>query len=141
MYYKITIFILLTYPYFVRGQVNLVPNPSFEVYDTCPNGFSAIWYADNWFQPNNYWGSVTNSGSSDLWNSCNNLILPGYGVPTNWGGYQHPRTGNGYAAIAILCIDSVNTFREYIEVRLDSPLIRNYNYCVSFYASLVFVPN
>lgn len=136
MYYKIAILALLICPKLLSGQINLVPNPSFEEYDTCPNGFSSIWYANNWFQPNNYWGSVSNSGSSDLWNSCFNDSLAGYGVPNNYFGYQYPRTGNGYAGVGVFNnLDSL-TGREYIEVMLNSPLINNHKYCVSFYVSL-----
>lgn len=134
MYYKIVAILVFTCPKFLLGQVNLVPNPSFEEYTHCPTGLSNICEAIGWFQPNIVWGSVCNSGSSDYHNSCTNI--PHQTVPYNWAGYQYPRTGNGYAGIAIFCVDSVNTFREYIEVKLNSTLTKNKKYCVQFYISL-----
>ena len=44
---------------------NLVPNPSFEIFITCPNTFGQIGLAIPWFQSN------TIASSSDYYNSCN----------------------------------------------------------------------
>lgn len=134
MYYKIVAILVFTCPKFLLGQVNLVSNPSFEEYTHCPTGLSNICEAIGWFQPNIVWGSVCNSGSSDYHNSCTNI--PHQTVPYNWAGYQYPRTGNGYAGVGVFNnLDSL-TGREYIEVMLNSPLINNHKYCVSFFVSL-----
>ena len=112
---------------------NLVPNPSFEIYDTCPyepinplySGISAICNAVPWFQPNST--DFFCSGSTDFYHDCNNT------VPKNISGFQYARSGNGYAGAGI-CDNPNVKFREYLQV----PLIQTLNiknYCVSFYVN------
>jgi len=45
--------IILSAPYFVSAQINLVPNPSFENYTSCPQfpPDESINNASSWFQP------------------------------------------------------------------------------------------
>jgi hypothetical protein len=126
--YYILLFLLL--PFSLCGQQNLVPNPSFEIYDTCPYYGSQIYFASPWFQPNIYWGNTTNSSSSDYFNTCSDST---FGVPYNFLGYQSARTGNGYAGIDFY---ASNETREYLEIQLSSPLIANRIYCVEFFVSL-----
>ena len=45
-----------------HGQVNLVPNPSFEEYSLCPDKESQIERVDGWFSPSN--------GTPDYYNYC-----------------------------------------------------------------------
>ena len=113
------------------GQVNLVPNPSFEIYDTCSNYFSTLYYATPWFQPCIGNGNTRNSCSSDLYDSCS---AGETGVPLNDIGYQLARTGKAYGGI--FCNADTTNYREYIEVPLLSPLIGGNPYCVEFYVSL-----
>ena len=111
---------------------NLVPNPSFENYDTCPHYYSFIYYASPWFQPQTYNGNTSNSSSSDFFHSCG---LGGeVDVPTNNMGNQFARTGNGYAGI--FCHSDTINSREYIEVELLNSLVNGQDYCVEFYVSL-----
>jgi len=115
------------------GQVNLVPNHSFEIYDTCPYYSNQIYFASPWFQPCIIQGNTTNSSSSDLFDTCS---TPGmFGIPFNAGGYQIARTGRGYAGIALYS-NGFNS-NEYIEVKLISPLIQTRKYCIEFYVSLL----
>jgi hypothetical protein len=120
-------------PLEVNAQINLVPNNSFEIIDTCPLAWSQLYLANPWFQPSTYFGNVTNSCNSDLYNIC---PLPGNSVhvPTNGHGYQIPRTGNGYCGI--YCSEDTLDGSEYIEVQLNSSLIPGQKYCVEFYVSL-----
>ena len=111
---------------------NLVPNYSFEIYTSCPQTPVKIYLASPWFQPNIGAGNTTNSSSSDLFNSCSTGNV---GVPSNAGGFQNARTGNGYAGI-YSSFDTSNNAREYIEVPLLSTLIANKKYCVDYYVSL-----
>ncbi len=67
-------------------QVNLVPNPSFEQYVTCPNGQAQIHYSTGW---------LNFSYSPDYFNSCSS----NFSIPYNMGGYQYPATGNAYSGI------------------------------------------
>ncbi len=115
------------------AQVNLVPNPSFEVYDTCPNAFEfpyrAIYHAVPWFQP------LVIDNSTDYFNPCNTDTLYSLGSPYNLLGYQQGKTGVAYAGIATGYLIPQNNAREYIEVALTDSLISNKKYCISFYVS------
>ncbi|HLF65376.1 MAG TPA: T9SS type A sorting domain-containing protein, partial [Saprospiraceae bacterium] len=104
---------------------NLVPNPSFETFITCPTGLAPPFTAASWTLPTD--------GSADYYNSC---ASGGSGVstPGNTFGSQVPRTGAGYAGFILRSVTT--DYREYIEVPLSSPLINGINYQVSFYVSL-----
>lgn len=103
---------------------NLVPNPSFEIFSTCPTVPSGnIFLASPWFQPH------TLGSSSDFFHGCSG------NVPSNAFGYQYPRTGEGYAGIAARII-GLPQYREYIEVELLDTLEAGKTYCISFYVSL-----
>ena len=117
---------------------NLVPNPSFEIYDTCPykegvpnySGIDQICYATPWFQPTRctWSNSYCECGSSDFFHYCGNA------TPYNIYGFQYPKSGLGYAGIGLYFLNS-NDGREYIEVKLNSKL-ENKKYCTSFFVSL-----
>ena len=105
---------------------NLVPNPSFENYTTCPNNSGQIFLATPWFQPLDI-----NISTSDYYNYCNYIS---FGL-----GYKKPRTGNAFAGIDI-GIDS-NGYNEYIEIRLKDKLKLNYYYCISFFLTITSYAN
>ncbi len=105
------------------GQ-NLVPNPSFENYSSCPTVSSQLSLATPWFMPPN-----TNNASSDYYNACNTNTV---GVPNNLSGYQLARTGQGYAGIYTYGSSDV---REYIQVQLTSPLSAGETYNIEVYVS------
>ncbi|HLG33421.1 MAG TPA: T9SS type A sorting domain-containing protein [Bacteroidia bacterium] len=113
-----------------NGQ-NLVPNPSFEVFDTCPNYLFQVQRAIGWFGAN---------GTADYFNSC--FVYPGTGwnvsVPTNWVGYQQAYDGNGYMGMATFIEPDSSTIgiREAIGIQLPTPLVAGTKYFASFYASL-----
>ncbi len=124
--------------------VNLVPNPGFEVYDTCPyfadnpiaSGASMICRAIPWFQPHlpNDTSSTYGCGgsSSDYFHSCANY------VPKVLSGndFQFPRNGNGFAGIATYdALWIPEEAREYLEIKLSETL-KNKKYCVSWYTNL-----
>ena len=110
-----------------EAQFNLVPNPSFEVYDTCPNNLGQLNRAIPWFRPS--------TGSSDLFNSCS---MPwSMHVPSNYFGYQYARNGNGYAGFYTYYWNAIpQSYKEYIAVQLTSPLTAGVTYYVNFYVSL-----
>ena len=106
----------------MKGQVNLVANPSFEDTVHCPNysgGMVIPSSCKNWYDPN--------GSSSDYYNSCASIIG---GVPNNSFGWQYAKSGIAYAGFA--------TYggKEYIQEKLDSVLYQNHKYCVEFYISL-----
>jgi hypothetical protein len=109
-----------------KAQMNLVPNESFEITDTCMNDL-LIMHAIPWYNPTQM--------TPDYYN--NNCATPGYsGVPSNFCGYQYARTGVAYAGICVYgsSID-YPSIREYIQVELLEALTQNNQYCVKFYVS------
>jgi hypothetical protein len=116
---------------FKNQSFNLVPNPSFEVFDTCPNlsyfSGGTIKNAIPWFQP------YLPQSSTDYFNSCDtssNFL----GVPSNAFGYQIPRTGIGYSGI-VGCGIMNSYYREYLEVELVDTLRIGKKYCASFFVN------
>ena len=94
------IFIVIA-PFQLSAQTILVPNPGFKSYTSCPHfpPDGSIVNAAPWFQ------SWTNFNSSDFFHTCDTMDQM-VSVPYNFGGYQWPHTGNGYAGI--LCYYSSN---------------------------------
>ena len=104
---------------------NLVPNYSFEVYDTCPFSAGQIYYAPPWTDPTH--------ATSDYFNSCN---AAGCGTPSNYEGIQTAKDGIAYAGfVAYADTPSVN-LREYIQTQLLGVLTANKCYQLTFYASV-----
>ena len=114
---------------------NLVPNPSFEIInappDTVFSGYCYL-YTGGFSPPLSQeppWDTPTN-GSPDPYNICSHPISSA-SIPMNWAGYQQPHSGNGYAAQAFY----LGSYREYIQVELDTPLVAGNKYCASFYVN------
>lgn len=117
---------------------NLVKNPSFEDYVSCPT-----WNGD--LDLALFWHNAQGTTTPDLFNVC---ALPQslVSVPTTGWGYQMPRTGNGYAGIVTFSVEengltgcdytATRTWMEYIQGELTTPLIAGQIYCVSFWVSL-----
>ena len=103
---------------------NLVNNPSFEEYDTCPDNFNQIYRAIPWSDCDD------SNGSSDYYNTCTNFVQL-----LQFINYQHPRTGNGEAGIYMYGWTGQN-LREYISDKLNDSLKKDKNYCCEFYTSL-----
>lgn len=99
---------------------NLVPNPSFEILDSCPSNLSQIEAAPPW---------RTFRGSVDLYNTCDPFGI--VSVPLNYLGYQMPFEGNGYAGLlSFLADDSLH--REFMGAELLSPLVPGVPVYISF---------
>ncbi|MBL4649461.1 MAG: T9SS type A sorting domain-containing protein, partial [Aureispira sp.] len=109
---------------------NLVLNPSFDTFSLCPTGLGQFAKALHWSNP-----LSLNLSTPDLFHSCSPGIT---GVPTNFTGYQHPHSGDGYAAI-ITYLDVINEYREYLQGELSTPLIIGQSYTVSLWVSLANV--
>lgn len=99
-----------------KGQ-NLVPNPSFEVYDTCPNNSSQIQFATGWSSFRN---------SPDYFNTCSTGVVS---IPNNQIGYQQPLAGNAYSGL--LAYSTSTFYREIMGAQLTAPLIIGQKYFVS----------
>lgn len=121
-------FLLLVFISVFATAQNLVPNPGFEQYKTCPYSFSTN---PNDFGPTG-WGSPT-SGTPDYYNRCS---IGDNGVPHNWAGVSHPHSGSAYAGIYAWKNGTKGNYREYIQCKLKEPLRARKNYLVQFYYRL-----
>jgi gliding motility-associated-like protein len=115
-----------------HGQQNLVPNPSFELIDSCPAGHNLggdPWVVQNWNVPP---GSIT---TPDLFSTCYNGTIPVYphydvSVPNNFAGICYPKTGDNY--MGFLLKYGSKTGGENLQVQLTSPLVSNQTYLCGF---------
>ncbi len=116
---------------------NLVPNPGFEEYKECPTWFSSValpntpqLYLQDWVAPNR--------GTSDYYNACA-WDYRWVGVPYNAGGCTPAKEQNAYAGFYVFANADTNSneflYREYLQVRLKQPLVKDVGYCVSFYVT------
>jgi hypothetical protein len=127
--YVLILLLLLLLPFGEAGRglyaQNLVPNPSFESYTTCPTNFGQIVNSINW---------QAVISSPDYFNSCSSYS--NISVPANFfnSNFQSARTGNGYAGFITLGLYTYNT-RENISVPLISSLVNGNNYLVKFYVA------
>jgi hypothetical protein len=108
------------------GAVNLVPNPSFESYVSCPTSYGQAYQAAPWAAPT--------TGTSDYLNACAPVVFPSVNVPFTEMGYQTAHSGVGYAGL--IPLSAAPEYREYIEAPLTSPLVASTAYQVQFYVSL-----
>lgn len=112
------------------GQ-NLVPNPSFELFSSCPDPTAGsagqFILCLNWINPSLNWPA----GSPDYFNQCTTGVLD---VPLNYLGYQSARTGSAYCGIAVYS-HSTSNFREYIEAELTTILSPGACYRFEMYIS------
>ena len=128
---------LLVCSILATGQ-NLVPNPSFEQYDTCPTDQNQIHFATGW---SNYWSTSPNS-SPDYFNSCSTTFWTS--VPSHFGDYQQPASGNAYAGIYTYETPQAspdNILREFVGAQLLSPLVIGTKYYLSFKTNLALDTN
>jgi len=124
---KIFLFISICFLIGKNGEAqNLVPNPSFEEYDLCPDGDGQVWKAESW-----YIVEMT----PDYFNACCTNQLQGFGVPNNILGYRNAATGNAYCGF-VSYVD-YSAASEKFGVELISPLIIGTKYYVSFNLSSV----
>lgn len=118
---------ILFYPLFIAVNAqNIIPNPSFEILDSCPSGGGSITFAKHWID--------ANFRSPDTFAPCY-TGTDGFGVPYNWKGHQFSHTGENYAG-AHLYSSVQNPDYEYIEVELIESIIPKQKYYLSYYVSL-----
>jgi len=105
----------------IKAQQNLVPNASFEDTTNCNYwGFYLEDFTANWH------------GGFGYYNPCQ---ISSHLVPSNYVGYQMPRTGNAYCGITTRC-NGTAPAREYIQTKLLQKLTIGKKYKVSFYVTL-----
>jgi gliding motility-associated-like protein len=125
-YRFIHISLLVSFPLLGVGQVNLVPNPSFEELDNCNvvegNIDASIidWYSVN--------------GTCDLYNTCS--TNPIFILPNSPSGFQVPKTGNGFVGMYLHNVNNVqNIPMEMLGVKLDQKLEAGKKYCIEFWVN------
>ncbi len=111
----------------VHGQVNLVPNPSFENVNQCPSSNNNAADCAEWLNFGN---------TPDYYNTCatiSTLVPPNLNV-----GYQYPKTGNGMMGMVNYVWEfapGYPNYREYIGCQLIEPLNIGTKYYVSFWVN------
>lgn len=115
-------FILCFYKGFC--QTNLVPNPSFEQFSSCPNNVGEEYLTGNW---------ISFGGTPELFSQCSNIV----GVPDNGLGFQYAASGVSYTGVGTYdnTCGSGLSCREYIGTLLNSPLVKNTKYFTSMRVS------
>jgi len=112
------------------AQVNLVPNPSFEIHDSCPDNISQIHRASGWrgllVTPDYHHFCAT------TWRSS---------IPRNLGGYQYTYSTNDSAYGGIVSSLLRDSVREIIGITLTQQLIIGRKYYISFLISAGSSPN
>ena len=95
---------------------NLVPNPGFENFTTCPTHSALLYYAAPWVNGN--------SNNCDFHHACH-------------GGISYAYCGDGYGRLITYYPFMLNTprpnSREYLQVQLSSPLVAGQVYDVSLW--------
>jgi hypothetical protein len=110
-----------------KAQINLVPNPSFEDYWSCPNSSNQIYLLKNWFNANL---------TPDYINACGQ---PGVNVPTTPWGTKYPFSGDGMVIFG--CYISSTGFkniREFVGSKLTQTLTIGTKYYASLKVSTAF---
>ncbi len=113
---------------------NLVPNPSFENYSSCPNDISGpnpgqdqYDKIDSWL---NTYSPIGPKMTPDVYNSCSN---GGNDVPwTNGVSLTNPLAADGEGYAGLVTYITGGDFREYITARLNTPLQAGKRYSVGF---------
>ncbi|MCW3071545.1 MAG: hypothetical protein JWO44_1435 [Bacteroidetes bacterium] len=120
---RLLIFLFILCTVAVKAQ-NLVPNPSFELADSCSPGQN-IFVSTGW---------KSYSGTPDYYNGCTDSISSGgFSVPNNFWGVIPAADGLAYAGFYSYESDTSNAnVREYIGRGLTSPLVIGTKYFVSF---------
>lgn len=123
-------FIFLSFLFWVKAREsclsqNLIPNPSFEYYTSCPTvGFYSVNQAFPWFNPTHNAPYYCNACSSN----------PQLSVPNNMGGFQYARTGNAY--VMTTTFYGTPDGRTYVETPLLDTLRKGVKYCLEIFVSL-----
>lgn len=110
---------------------NLVSNPSFEAYTSCPVSYSEMSSCTGWSQSGF-------NGSSDYMNACA-VDFSNIDVPNNIFGSQLAATGNGYGGFYTYVDFGTGpgqNYREYARTQLSAPLEIGETYLIQMQVSL-----
>lgn len=119
---------VVLFKYILTGQ-NLISNPSFERVDTPVFWNSGSFINSSVFPPKR---NVTNwdwYNSPDYFSTDPNFVR----VPTNDIGVSYAKHGNAYGGL--ICFFKAGETKEYIYQNLNTPLMQDSLYCISFFVS------
>lgn len=124
-------FILLCFN--VIGQVNLVYNGDFEIYDTCPDDAAQVEKCVGWIKPND--------ATSDYFNACAPVGSIASVPNGNFAGHQEAQSGSGYMGLVGYSMiypqgQTPYLWVEYIQGNLTQPLNKDSVYKVSFFVNM-----
>lgn len=119
---RLLFFICCLFLAVVAKAQNLVPNPSFEIHDSCPNSYFDFSMVDSW--------KVVHH-TPDYFNKCGAYQF--FSIPMNDVGYQNSVGPNDSAYIGLANgLSPLTVYRELIGVFFTAPLQINQKYFVSF---------
>lgn len=121
--YCFNLFLLLMFGSTINAQ-NLVSNPSFEDYISCPSDVIQIYKAIGW---------SSYGFTPDYFNACSNPAT--VGTPQNLWGYQAALDGTAYAGLSLFEQYFLDHSREYMGTKLIHSLTPGVKYFVSAYVS------
>ena len=110
-------------PFLFSQAKNLVPNFSFEQYEKCPDDYTP---QDMSHKLVPHWSYPT-IATPDYFNRCSPRNV---GVPSNFAGVSEPKTGDAF--VGAILSGTEESYREYIQGTLSSPLVQGKKYCVRF---------
>jgi len=110
----------------ITGQ-NLVVNPSFETYSSCPDQLDGVALLPAWTP-------ATEFGHPDFYSECA-LYDDGVQVPENWIGNQYALNGESY--LGLLAYTASGDIRDYAQNKLSEPLEAGRCYEFSMNVSLM----
>ena len=123
---------------------NLVMNPSFEEYYTCPIGISHIEECKHVFNPVCANSSQGCNSNPDYFNICADLYskvnVPNTYYNTPASNYRSAKQGEAFIGIANGIMYSPidgqfsSSYREFVQIKLTTPLLAGKKYDFSFYA-------
>ncbi len=120
---KIIFFILFVLSFNCLAQ-NLIPNPSFEQYTSCPSTPDQLSYCFPWH---------SFKETPDYCNTCS--ITPIITPPNAYNGFQYPHSGNAFVGFFTFVNNGPNN-RELIGTPLLTSLITGQKYFISFFVNL-----
>lgn len=111
----------------VAQERNLVINPGFEKYEKCPEDYIpenlSHKIIPGWTYPTR--------ATPDYFNRCSPRNV---GVPKNFAGESDAHSGDGY--VGAILSGTEESYREYVQGGLTSPMVKGQQYCVRFYFRL-----
>ncbi len=126
------------------AQINLVQNPQFEIYDTCPNNFDEVTYCQGWTSLDSSWRAPDWGHDLDGVPEYVNTCSAGAGGSYTYGctAYQNPRNGNAMMQLMMfntLPLSASDYQRDYLQGHLVKTLSVGHKYNVFFYSLRTFM--